>query len=298
MVNCNILVVVVTYNAMPWAKRCFDSLVSSNIGLDVFVVDNGSSDGSQQFICNTYPDIIFRQSETNLGFGRANNIGLEYAIVHGYDYVYLLNQDAWVFCETIEKMIECHKINPEYGILSPMQLCAEANCFDKNFRNHTCMSLNLLTEDLYFGRPQEIYPVKFVMAAHWLISVDCLKKVGGFSPTFQQYGEDDNYIDRVHYHGMKIGIVPSAKAVHDRQYREQSREQFLFHHFYKYYLVLFSQPRKVLVSEWVKMIYSNIFSAFKYKSFRLIQYTVQLIKDSRQIRANRLRSTKVGAFLS
>ncbi len=298
MCDYSILVIVVTYNAMPWAKRCFDSLVSSTIPLDIFVVDNGSSDGSQQFICETYPDVIFHQSESNLGFGRANNIGMEYAIEHRYDYVYLLNQDAWVLKDTIENIIKCHIRNPEYGILSPMQLSAEKNEFDINFRNHTCNRLFLLTEDLYFGHPKMIYTAESVMAAHWLVSVDCLKRVGGFSPTFNQYGEDDNYIDRVHFHKMKVGIVPSAKAIHDRKYREQTREQFLFHHFYKYYLVLFSQPRKVFILEWIKMMFSNTLSAFKYKSFKLIRYTLQLIMESHQIRMNRLRSMNNGAFLS
>ena len=298
MANYNVLVIIVTYNAMSWAKRCFDSLVSSNIELDVFVVDNGSSDGTQQYIQDKYPKIIFKQSETNLGFGRANNIGLQYAIEHDYDYVYLLNQDAWVMPETLEELISVSKKHPEYGILSPMQLSEEMTGFDKNFRDHTCKSINSLTEDLYFGRPQSVYPVESVMAAHWLISADCIKKVGGFSLTFQQYGEDDNYIDRVYFYGMKVGIVPSAKAVHDRKYREQTKEQFLFHHFYKYYLVLFSQPRKVSISEWMKMIYSNILSSLKFKSFKLIQYTKQLIMNSCQIRSNRLRSMKIGAFLS
>lgn len=293
-----ILVIVVTYNPMPWAERCFDSLKASSALHDVFVVDNGSSDGSQQYIREKYPDIIFRQSETNLGFGRANNIGLQYAIEKGYDYVYLLNQDAWVMPETLEELIVVSQKHPDYGILSPMQLSAEMKDFDKGFREHTCKDLSVLTEDLYFGRLSNVYTVDWVMAAHWLISVDCLKKIGGFSPTFQQYGEDDNFIDRVHYYGMKVGIVPSAKAVHDRQYRKQNREQFLFHHYYKYYLYLFSQPRRIHCSEWMKMIYSNIRSALNLKSFRLIQYTMQLIKDSRRIRTNRLLSMNNGAFLS
>ena len=54
------------------------------------------------------------------------------------------------------------------------------------------------------------------MAAHWLVSREALLTVGGFSPAFRQYGEDDNFIDRLHWHGLSCGVVPEAKAVHDR----------------------------------------------------------------------------------
>ena len=67
---------------------------------------------------------------------------------------------------------------------------------------------------------EEVYEVPFVMAAHWLISRDCLRATGGFSPTFAHYGEDDNYIQRAIYHGYKIGYSPKALAVHDRENRK------------------------------------------------------------------------------
>ena len=54
------------------------------------------------------------------------------------------------------------------------------------------------------------------MAAHWLITRKCIDTVGGFSPSFYHYGEDNNYIHRTNYWKLKVGIVPSAKAVHDR----------------------------------------------------------------------------------
>ena len=62
------------------------------------------------------------------------------------------------------------------------------------------------------------------MAAHWLVSRGALRKVGGFSPAFRQYGEDDNYIDRLHWHGFSCGVVPAASAVHDRSGRSLPKE--------------------------------------------------------------------------
>ena len=61
------------------------------------------------------------------------------------------------------------------------------------------------------------------MAAHWLVSRRAIETVGGFSPAFRQYGEDDNWLHRLHYHKLMCGVVPAAQAVHDRGGRRLSR---------------------------------------------------------------------------
>jgi len=57
------------------------------------------------------------------------------------------------------------------------------------------------------------------MAAFWLISAECLMKVGVFDPIFFHYGEDGDYLSRVRFHGFKIGVVMDSIAYHDRQER-------------------------------------------------------------------------------
>lgn len=218
-----ILVIIVTYNGMEWLERCLDSVYSSTISADIFIVDNGSTDESSRFIQQRYPDAMFFQSETNLGFGAANNLGIKHAIQNGYDYIYLLNQDAWVMPDAFELMVEAHKKSPQYGILSPLQLCVDGVTLDSSFgrsikRNTT--ATNNLTCD--------IMRVKFAMAAHWLISRDCFSKVGLFSPVFYHYGEDNNYIHRANYFGFKVGVVTKAKAIHDRNLRESSIEKRIY----------------------------------------------------------------------
>ena len=65
------------------------------------------------------------------------------------------------------------------------------------------------------------------MAAHWLVSREAIETVGGFSPAFRHYGEDDNWIDRLHFHGLHCGVVPEARAVHDRSSRYMTRDKRL-----------------------------------------------------------------------
>lgn len=223
------LVIIVTYNAMKWADRCLGSALASVTASDVFVVDNASIDGTADYIEEHFPGVILRRMEHNIGFGQANNIGLRYALAKGYEYVYLLNQDAWIEPDTIGKLVAVSSHNPDYGVLSPFQMSADGRHIDKAFTYNVCSwhSNRELFEDMYAGRLAEAYTVTNVMAAHWLMTRRCIEKVGGFSPTFFQYGEDDNYVDRVRFHGLQAGIVPGATAVHDRAERVRSKKEMI-----------------------------------------------------------------------
>lgn len=299
MVHCSVLVIVVTYNAMPWAKRCFDSLVSSNIGLDVFVVDNGSSDGTQQYIQDNYPNVIFKQSERNLGFGRANNIGLEYAIEHGYDYVYLLNQDAWVMPESLETLIAVSQRYPEYGILSPMQMKADCRHLDGNFIKNVLpceKTKDFFIEDAYFNQLKDVYEVDFVMAAHWLITRRCLETVGGFSPTFPHYGEDSNYIHRAQYWNFKVGIVPNSKAVHDRGDANWSKEKQTYIEEYIGDLIGYSSPFFTPRCRRFSLIRKCLLSIILGNKM-VKKYNIRLLKERNIILRNYKLSLRQKAFL-
>lgn len=214
-----VLAVIVTYNAMQWIDRCLGSLAQSGVPVDAFVVDNGSTDGTVEHIRGRYPHVRLVEAGHNLGFGAANNIGMRHAVEEGYDYVYLLNQDAWIFPDTIAVLIEESRRNPRYGILSPMQLTAGEERLDRGFREY-------LEKEI----PAEgtLQPMKFVMAAHWFMPVEAVKTVGGFSPTFFHYGEDVDYINRMLYHGYSVGAVRTARGVHDRGERPLSRDRSLY----------------------------------------------------------------------
>lgn len=295
-----ILVIVVTYNAMPWIERCLGNLRSSSIKPDIFVVDNGSSDGTQNYIRVHFPEVLFYQSKDNLGFGKANNIGLQYALVNGYDYSYLLNQDAWVFPNTLEKLIDISKRHPEYGILSPMQMEANMEHLDTNFKKNVCKwqsSPNLL-DDLYLQKKKEVIPVYSVMAAHWLVTSDCLMKTGGFSPSFPHYGEDDNYQHRAIYHGFKIGIVPSLQVVHDREKRKTTKQQTIYMQ-YIYCLRLLSNPSVKIWKGWVFSLYSSLKSVVIFRSVFPLWNFMKVVFDGRTILRNRRTSIIVErAFLN
>lgn len=217
--DAEILVIIVTFNGMEWIERCIGSVRSSVIPADIIAIDNGSTDGTPEWLEKHGVEVL--RNPQNLGFGAANNIGLQIALERGHLFVYLLNQDAWVFPDTFKLLTDAFYSTGGYGILSPIQLDGGGKKMDRQFAKR-CKG--------YLRRQKgaAIVDVPFVMAAHWMVSRGCLMQTGGFSPAFTQYGEDDNYIHRAKWNGFSVGIVPAAKAVHDRATRPATPEKRMF----------------------------------------------------------------------
>jgi len=296
-----ILTIIVTYNGMKWAERCFSSLEASTSRPDIYVVDNGSTDGTVEYIKTHFPSVTLVENSSNMGFGQANNIGLQYALDNGYDYIYLMNQDAWVKPDTLSRMTELMDAHPDYGILSPMQLESNEQRMDGNFASLTLGRYQFSPDflnDLYFHHVDNVYEVSFVMASHWMLSSSCLKKTGGFSPTFYHYGEDENYIQRIHIHNFKAGITPNVTAVHDRQYRSKTKKEIVFFNFYNVWVVNLSTPSHLSNSILVTLMLDMFSKAIEYKSLQPFSDTWKLIRLARRIKRNRkISMTESCAFL-
>ena len=216
-----ILTIIVSYNFEKWMNPCLESLKHSEYPTDVLVIDNGSADRTVTLLQTDYPWVRLIANGQNFGFGRANNIGLQLALEEGYDAAFLLNQDAWVSRDALGILAERAVHYPAFGILSPVHLNGAGNELDKGFAHYIgCPCL----KDLPTGK--ETVEAPFINAAFWFIPVRTLRKVGGFSPLFYHYGEDKDYINRLHRHGLKVGYAPQAFGCHDREFRTVSREAF------------------------------------------------------------------------
>lgn len=213
-----IFVIIVTWNGMKWIKQCLDALRQSTYPVSIVVVDNGSSDGTVDFIKDAYNEVHLIESSENLGFGQANNVGIRYALDNGCDYVYLLNQDAYVFTDMFMELINvAEKLEyKRYGVFSPLHLNRDISKLDSHFQWYMRDIIGRYAKDRTEGKLRELYDVYAVPAAGWLIARRTLETVGGFDPIFFHYGEDNHYAYRMAYHGLKFGIVPTAKMIHDR----------------------------------------------------------------------------------
>lgn len=209
--------IVVTYNGIQWVEKCISSLVEASMETSIIIVDNGSTDGTQDLIRTKFDQVRLIQSQQNLGFGQANNIGLSIALKENADAVFLLNQDAWIEKETLEILYKAQQNSPEFVVLSPIHLNGRGDGLDENFKKYLEQER---VEDLVAiysdNHDHKIYEVKFINAAAWLLSRQALEKIGGFNPAFFMYGEDDNYLHRVYYHKFKAGIVTNSFIFHDR----------------------------------------------------------------------------------
>ena len=213
-----IYAIIITFRGGKWYDRCFTSLRQSSVPIQVLVVDNASNDGTVEYIRKNYPEIHLIESHENLGFGRANNIAIRYALDNGCDYVFLLNQDAWVEPDTFERLIDIHQRNPEYGLLGPVQVNAEKTKVLDGVIQFLINPDNVnkqMFSDFMMGTIDEVYPVAEINAAAWLLPRITLEIVGGFDPIFLHYGEDWNYLSRVLYHKLKVGLTPHLHVVHD-----------------------------------------------------------------------------------
>lgn len=300
MSNKRILVVVVTYNPHEWVNRCFGSLRTSKMEVDVLVIDNNSTDGGVCEIQEKYPEVRIYRSKKNLGFGQANNVGLKYAVENGYDYVYLLNQDAWILPNTLQTLVSVAEKHEEYGILSPMQLEKDEKTYESLFYKYVICSDDLrssLHERLFnVEKLEEVYDISFAMAAHWLMTKRCLQTVGGFSPTFFHYGEDNNYIHRVFFHGFKLGLVPFAKAVHDSGMKSiKELRDSAYYRIYNSELVYLSNPNtEYLIKNSIK---SFIVKGIVEKDVTYLKNAWLLYKNRGVIIENRNKSKTRAPFL-
>lgn len=208
--------VIVTYNAIKWIKSCLDSIKNQS---EIIVVDNNSSDNTLEVISENYKDVIIIKSPVNLGFGKANNLGISKALDLGAQYVFLLNQDVYVQEKVISNLISAFDSELKFGIISPVHCNGSGNKLDFMFGKYLLKNSAIYLDALR-GKPSKtVYEVSFVNAAAWMISKECLEHVGGFDPVFFHYGEDENYCQRLIHQGFKIGVMPSTFIFHDREQR-------------------------------------------------------------------------------
>ena len=281
-----ILVIVVTYNGLHWLDRCLGSVRTSEAPADLYVWDNDSTDGSADFVQGRFPEAKLVRSADNLGFAEANNHGMRYALEKSYDYVYLLNQDAWLEPSTLGTLIAAHQAHPDFAVLSPLQMTDGLEVLDKQFEKilevaggthfrNLCHPRHHKREGPFregsrsddSGSVCPPSPVTRVMAAHWLVPREVLVKVGLFSELFPIYGNDDNWCDRARYHGFKIGIVPEARAVHDRAYREEPREKVIYRNYYMGSLVRLCDINRPL---WERFLFVCLFTVVKAVKYGII----------------------------
>lgn len=330
--NPRVLVIVVSHNGMRWLPRCLSSVMpgaktpdsapdvakkvfsgaktaDSAPEVDVYVWDNASTDGSADFVAENYPQAILVRSRENLGFSIPNNKGFEYAVRQGYDYAYLLNQDAWVEPGALDLLVASARAHPEYGVLSPLQMTDGYKELDRQFArllpadtkqasfvpgevqsgSSRTKSAPFMPVEVRDRDGEGVVEVRRVMAAHWLVPVRVVEKIGPFEEElFPLYGQDDEWCRRLHFFGLKVGVVPQARAVHDRQQRQELLERVVYRNYYTGSLVRLCDVSRPLFEKFLFVIAFTFVKTVKYRSALPFKYFRKICRDLPKVR--KLRS--------
>lgn len=223
-------IVIVNYNVRHFILQCLESIYASdltNVDLKVIVVDNASIDGSITAIKNQFPHVDVIQNDINLGFGKANNIGIKSC--HS-EYCLLLNPDTIIEEQTIQKCLEIMDANPHYGALGvkmvdgtgvylkeskrslPSPLASFFKITRLNDLHPKSKFLNgYYTTDRTGNQNEE---VEVLCGAFMFCRTSVLKSLGGFDEAFFMYGEDIDLSKRILESGHKIFYTAESKIIH------------------------------------------------------------------------------------
>ena len=127
------------------------------------------------------------------------------------------------------------------------------------------------------------------MAAHWLVPVRVVEKIGPFEEElFPLYGQDDEWCRRLHFFGLKVGVVPQAQAVHDRQQRQEPLERVVYRNYYTGSLVRLCDVSRPLFEQFLFVIGFTFVKTVKYRSALPFKYFRKICRDLPKVR--KLRS--------
>ena len=222
-------IIIVSFNTRQLLKDCLDSIGSAtnNIKLEIFVVDNNSSDGTAAMIKKDYPKVKLLANKKNLGFSKANNQALKLA---KGKYVLILNPDTKLAHDTISEMIKFMEENPKIAV-STCNVELPNGQLDRDCRRHFptpwrafCHFSKLeklfprsrLFDQYYFGylSPATEHEIDSCVGAFMMVRQSIVKKVGLFDEDFFFYGEDLDWCWRFKDAGYKIRYTPITKIIH------------------------------------------------------------------------------------
>ncbi len=215
-------VIILNYNTKALLQKCLQSVFRSQTSLpfEVFVSDNGSTDGSVEMISAHFPKVKLIINATNLGFSAGNNAAIKQTQGR---YVLLLNSDTEVRPDTIDLCIRKMDSDQSIGILGCKVLLPNgqlheacrrrfpnpANAFLRLFGLRRFSSYNYRNVSV----DQEM-AVDSVVGAFLMIRRTVIDKIGLLDEDFFMYGEDLDWCWRVKEAGFKVWYYPAAQITH------------------------------------------------------------------------------------
>lgn len=215
-------IVLVCWNNKAYLDPCLKSLYEGGLkcSFDVVVVDNGSTDGSQQMLAEKYPQVKLIQNASNVGLGKASNQGIE--ATNGR-YVLLLNNDTIVNGPALDVLVEYLDAHPEAGAAAGKLLNPDGS-FQSGYAPFSTLLEEFLIvthigERLWPGYPShgdsnEIKETGWMSSACLLVRRAALDQIGLLDESYFIYGDEADLQYRLNKAGWKVVFLPNSSIIH------------------------------------------------------------------------------------
>lgn len=228
----DISVIIVNYNVKELLEQCIKSILSASqkLNVEIIVVDNNSFDGSIEHLKTKFPNqpkLKLIESPVNLGFAKANNLGVKEA---AGEYLLILNPDTILQEDTLEKTLQFYKTTPGIGAMTcklilpngKLDLACRRSFPTPSVAVYRILGLSrIFPKNRMFGKynltylnENETYEVDAIVGAFMLIKKDIYEKVKGFDEDYFMYGEDLDLCFRIKKEGYGIYYYPDTSIIH------------------------------------------------------------------------------------
>lgn len=225
----DVSIVIVNYNVKDFLFQCLKSIerAAEGLTLEVFVVDNNSTDASMKELPPHFPSVHFISLDKNLGFGKANNVAIKQSTGR---YILLLNPDTLLSEDTLRSMIAFMDKEPTVGIAGCKTL-NEDGSFQGSCRRGFPTPWASLCKLFYleklfprsslfarysqsFRDENETYSIDAISGSFMFCRNNVLQDLQGFDPDFHMYGEDIDLCYRAHHLGWKTAYFHKTTIIH------------------------------------------------------------------------------------
>lgn len=290
-----ITIIIVNWNGKHLLEKCLASIAKNTkyTNYKLVVIDNGSSDGSVEFLEKSYPDVKLIKNNANLGFSRANNLAIE---ATESDYVFLLNNDTEVMEGWLSESVVLAHSDPRIGIVGSKILYMDMKpqyLGDRRIPHHGLMSKLLTKCEKRRDHVKEVFDIQ---GAAFLVRREAFDKVGLFDEGFYLYSEESDFCCRTRSAGYKVMYTPYSRVKHHKGGSSGESDHGYFHRHrsrVRFYLLNFSVARLTLQLFFeVPVILRSIVD---WRSHLLFKAYVENLKNIKET-WNKRRERKVFTF--
>lgn len=242
--------IIVNWNTRDILIDCLNSIYKTvtDIGFEIYVVDNNSTDGGREATKKRFPDVKLIENKTNTGFAHANNQALR--IMQGR-FAVLLNTDAVLQEGAIKSLLNFMNNTPGAGIAG-VQLLNKDGSRQNSIDNFPSPETEILNKSiLRFFFPDK-YPgksrihhspieVDSVIGACMIVRKEAMDEVGLFDEDYFIFLEETDWCFRMHKKGWKVYHVPDARVFH---FSGHSKKKMPWESQIEYYKSLYKFFRK------------------------------------------------------